>query len=524
MSTTRRVLSGTSALLNCLTAGAPFTFPLWSPSLERVLHLSAAQLNLVASAAILGEYALAAYFGALCDRRGPGAVSFVASALFAIGFSLLSWRYRVGLAADYEPWQGEWAVLAACWFVVGCGTAGSYFSGVISSTKSAPARHSGFAIAVPCAVFGLSPLALSAIASFFTSETKTTSSGDDLDVAGYLACLGVVLTLVNLAGGLLIKELPWDDNIDKVLVDAVEPFDRERLAAVEGSDSGFVASCASTFAEPATERTSLLQRSTTATPEPPVESESLRSFASTASFWLLGAVIFLSTGPAEMYMASLGSILASLAPRSFPRGAPSNALALRKRHIALLAIVNTAWRLVVGAASDYLAAPPSRNAHNGQSEPAKPRASWRRHVRLIFVLGACVLLAAAYGWGATGLAAPAGLWAVTAATAVSYGTVFTLTPALVRTRWSVADFGRNWGLLTWFSALGSLLFTPLFGLLRDLASSRGPTGDNGDSDVATCFGPRCYRPIFALSSVSAALAAVLVCVLARRWSRRTWSQ
>ena len=34
-------------------------------------------------------------------------------------------------------------------------------------------------------------------------------------------------------------------------------------------------------------------------------------------------------------------------------------------------------------------------------------------------------------------------------TAIAYGTVFTLTPALVRARWSTADFGRNWGLLTW---------------------------------------------------------------------------
>ncbi|GAA5821436.1 hypothetical protein JCM3770_007082 [Rhodotorula araucariae] len=510
--THHRVLSGVAALANCLTAGAPFTFPLWSPHLQAALRLNSSQLNLVASSAILGEYALAAYFGALADKRGPGAVSFVAAVLFATGFGMLVWRYNLAQATEDAPWYGEWLVLAFCWFLVGCGTAASYFSGIISLAKSTPSRHSGLAIGVPCAVFGLSPLFLSTIASFFTTTTSSDAPvrGDDIQVGRYLASLGILLTLVNALGGLLIQELPWAENIDKPFVDAVEPFDGDRVG-VNGTDSGLVVSSTSSVDDSASERTALLQRrAAAASPDLSAQSEPLRSFVATASFWLLGGVVFLATGPAEMYMASLGAIVSSLAgSRSLQHGSTS-ALALRTRHIALLSVANTASRLLVGAASDYLAA--SALTRSG-TQAKEPQPACRKHVRLIFVAGACVVLAGAYGWGATGLSTPAGLWLITLATAVAYGTVFTLTPALVRARWSVADFGRNWGLLTWFSALGALLFTPLFGVLRDLAT-------DGSGPGSSCTSTRCFRPIFALAAVSAALAAALVGVLAKRWAQR----
>ncbi|BGP01198.1 putative transporter MCH1 [Rhodotorula toruloides] len=503
MSARVRVASGVAALANCLTAGAPFTFPLWAPTLERTLHLSSSQLNIVASAAILGEYASAAGFGALADRRGPGAVSFAAAVLFGVGFGGLAWRYQRGAewnGAGGQPWEYEWAALSLAWFICGCATAASYFGAITSLTKSAPSSHSGLAIGVPCAVFGLSPLFLSAIASFFTTHTAT---GETLDVAKYLSFLGALLLAVNFIGGFLIKELPWEDNLDKVIVDAIEPFDDDE-ARVDEPDSGFATSPPRSVADEANERTSLLGKPAVNV-DPTTSSQPFTAVLASPCFWLLGGVVFLSTGPAEMYMASIGQVLDTLVSNSVAAGATTqSALTLAKRHIALLSITNTAWRLVVGAASDYLAAPSDKQA---------PVSAWRRHVRLVFVGAACALLVAAYGWGGTGLSTPSGLWIITLLTACSYGTVFTLTPTLIRSRWAVVDFGRNWGAATLFSAAGALLFTPLFGILRDLASRK-------DGDGPRCVGPRCYRPIFALSAVSALLATALVAVLAQRWRKR----
>ncbi|GAA5974232.1 hypothetical protein JCM11641_003343 [Rhodosporidiobolus odoratus] len=506
-----RVASGVAALANCLTAGGVFTFPLWSPLLAHAARLSSSQVNLLASAAILGEYAVAAPFGALADHKGPGSVSLGAAVLFVLGFGVLGWRYGVNVekrANHEEVWTGEFAVLLLSNFLVGCGAAASYFSGVISSSKSAPARHSGLAIGIPCAVFGLSPLFLSSIASPFTS------SGGDLDARRYLLFLAVVLFIVNGAGAVLIKNLPWEEQIEKVAVDALEP--------ANGDAEGYLNEMS------ATERTSLLPSRSSPSPSPSLEesAHSLRSFVSTASFWLLGGIIFLSTGPAEMYMASLGPFLESLvkpAPSSTTSPSFSSTLPLRKRHIALLSIANTLSRLFVGAASDWLSTPSVARGDKGGPAVLR-RSGWRKSVRLWFLGGGCIALVAAYGWGGMGMRTPAGLWVVTLTTGVSYGTVFTISPALVRTRWSIDSFGRNWGLLTWFSAVGAMLFTPLFGFIRDVAassSSSSSPGNSGNQEDGTCFGPRCYQPILLLSATSALLATGMVGVLGKRWASRT---
>jgi len=264
---------------------------------------------------------------------------------------------------------------------------------------------------VPCAVFGLSPLFLSSVASFFTTASSSVDGGRDmLDVAKYLTCIGILLTLVNLVGGFLIQELPWEENLDKPFVDAVEPFgdDDECAADRYGPDSGFNSSSTGPVGadELPTERTALLGTSTALPAAAPAPSGSLRALVTSSSFWLLGAVVLLATGPCEMYMASLGSVVSSLSrsPALRHAGAPISALALRKRHIALISVVNTLWRLVVGGASDYLA--------SGRADKDRQPA-WRRQVRLVFVAVACVGLAAAYGWGATGLSTPTGLWIIT---------------------------------------------------------------------------------------------------------------
>lgn len=315
----------------------------------------------------------------------------------------MAWRYQVCAveqANGVTPWVHEWVLLALAWFTVGCGTAASYFSAMCSLSKSAPASHAGLAIALPCAVFGLSPLFLSTIASFFTTSIVASEETSALDVRAYLGFLGALLMAVNLAGGFLIRDLPWaDDNIDRAIVAVIEPFPDY------DDGSGYASP-----AELANERTPLV-RNRAGEPDKSDEAatgESFRAFVSTTSFWLLGGVIFFATGPAEMYMASVSQILTSLArpDLSLPsrRGSQHGTLTLSKHHVALLSISNTIWRLVVGAASDYLARPDATG---------RKRTGWRKHIRLVFVGAACILLALACLWAATGMSSPAGLWVVT---------------------------------------------------------------------------------------------------------------
>jgi hypothetical protein len=499
-----------------------FTFPLYSPLLARTLQLSASRLNLVASLGILGEYAASPIFGQVADRRGPGAVSAMAAVLFAVGFGGFGWRQQLGVQREERgevTWEWEWIVLSAFWFLVGTAACASYFASLISLTKSSPARHSGLgtspslfpssppdmtdfssllspssssfpftlpspsspsshssaAIGLPCAVFGLSPLFLSSLAYFFTSPSIPAptpshphrSEPGELDAGHYLLFLAVLLAVVNGLGAFFVRELPWEENLEKIVVDALEPEDVEasvsndRLATLRDTDSG--------FSRPGTaspdERTALLRRTSMPVPSSPPtadekSSRALSALVSTASFWLLGAILFLSTGPAEAYMSSVGAILGSLvSPSTLPSTLTTvNLLVLRKEHVSLLSISNTFARLAIGMLSDWLsAAPRDGGAVRG----------WKRNVRLWFIGGVSVLLALAYGWGGSGMSTTSGLWVITlgalflpflfsllssraqahskffvrTATGLTYGTVFTLMPALVRTRWGVEDFG-----------------------------------------------------------------------------------
>ena len=93
-----------------------------------------------------GEYASAPLWGWLADRRGPGSVSWAAALLFFVGYGMLGWRYAVSVELQRQglplpPGQLIW--LSSYNLLTGCATAASYFSSLLSSTKSYPARHSG---------------------------------------------------------------------------------------------------------------------------------------------------------------------------------------------------------------------------------------------------------------------------------------------------------------------------------------------------------------------------------------------
>ncbi|GAA6062633.1 hypothetical protein JCM10212_000295 [Sporobolomyces blumeae] len=562
---TQRVLSAAATLANCLTAGAVSTFPLWSPPLSRSLHLTSAQSNLLASSAILGEYATAATWGAIADSYGPGAVSIGGGACFGFGLGLLGLIAKVGAEVDRQGKELHrllWVALCVTYFVAGCGVAGSYFSAMIAATKSAPARHSGLAIGVPCAVFGLSPLFLSALASLFTTSFAPNPSLPDhteveLDAGSFLLFLAALLSAVNGVGGLFLKELPWDEKPEQGFVKPDEPIlvaDAEETGGILPSDepterSALLSSRSRTHSRSdsqSSHRRPLVSHDRSHShdeharhrthhhPHHHPHSQTLRQFVSTRTFWLFGSLILLSTGPVEMYMASLGQILESLlavSTSSSSRGSTgSHALASRKNHIAGLAVANTVSRLIVGALSDYLSAPSNSTETDPSITRQRGLVGWRVS-RLVFLSGACATLAAAFAWGGTGLRTEAGLWVITLVAGFSYGTIFTLSPAIVRSCWPVEHFGRNWGVLTWFSAIGALLFTPLFGLLRDLATTSLSTSVpvTPDQPILSmfarpsvqpiCAASSCYRPIFLISAVSAGFATGVVALLWKKWNR-----
>ena len=193
-------------------------------------------------------------------------------------------------------------------------------------------------------------------------------------------------------------------------------------------------------------------------------------------------------------MASLGGVVESLLGFHILPSSPdsaSRALGLRRLHVQIISVANTFSRLLAGAVSDWLSysaapsppptrspspapVPGSRGHARSHSRSESIQISIKEYFhtpprlsRLAFILGSTSLLAAAFAYVATALEVPAGLWVLSVSVGVAYGIIFTLAPAVVRTVYPPANFGRNFGLLKCVPLLVGAL------LIADLAPAAG---------------------------------------------------
>jgi len=90
----------------------------------------------------------------------------------------------------------------------------------------------------------------------------------------------------------------------------------------------------------------------------------------------------------------------------------------------------------------------------------------------------------------------------------------------LRNLYDSKQFGRNWGLLSNFSAIGALVFTSLYGYLADGIAERQRLEIPGGGDEDGCRGRECFRGTMAVAGTGAMMAVVLVLVRWRDWRGR----
>lgn len=350
---------------------------------------------------------------------------------------------------------------------------------------------------MPLSIFGLSPLILSFLASFFTTTTSTGTI--EINPQKYLLFLGIFLPVVNLISAFGLKVLPWEEEEEE----EVESTSSSPAVLI---DSGFGASRINTPL--LDEHTPLLLPSTISklNTNSTLSSQTFKEYVQQIPFWILGIILILSIGPCEMMMSSLGSIVESLLGIHIAEGRESEALLLRQTHVRVLSISNTVSRLAIGALSDYLSysttsSLPSTLITSTSSIQTKPKGV----SRLFFILTSCTFLSIAFAYVALIMKQASGLYILTITTGFAYGTIFTMAPSITRSIWPVEDFGRNYGLLSWFSAIGAIIYTPLYGILSDRVAST--------QQSPICYGRECYESIFVISSASCLVAIGLLGVL-----------
>ncbi|MCO5584992.1 hypothetical protein L7F22_038924 [Adiantum nelumboides] len=529
MLATSRSTAAVFIVANSLTAGSIFCFPLFGPKMSADLGLNLTQTNAIWSAAILGQYASAAIFGHIADTYGPRPLSLMASILFGVGYVLMAHTesdaisHQQSSSPSSHSNRANFVAMAAYFVLVGTGVAASIFSALRSSTSHFKS-HPGLALSIPLTLFSLSSLFLSAFASlsFFTDPNT-----GDLNSPKWLAWLGAALMITN----------------------ALSAFGLSVPEEGQGREEAVFESAQEEEDEPATERTTLLGsrplpallwsipygRNPSDYPREPLLS--LKEYLSAPSVWIMGLVLFAGVGGAEMVMGSIGSIVVSLrAVHTALDGDNQDdktrlgreTLALRTQQVQLLAIANTVSRLFVGLLTDLCS--PQASIKRASSTRTN-QTTWKNHLqkftisRLSLLLVGLALLFFTFIYSSIFVDRVDRLWLVSLATGTGYGLTFTVLPSTIICVWP-QQFGRNYGLLTYAAALGSLFFSMLFANINDRIASRQFPIKMPDEKLnllaeaqqAICpYGRECFAPSFALAALIVGIAFFATIPLWRAW-------
>ncbi|EGG02356.1 uncharacterized protein MELLADRAFT_110257 [Melampsora larici-populina 98AG31] len=430
-----KALTAICSMANALTAGSMFTYPVFSPTLQSSLNFSVKQISATASIAILCQYLCAALWGILADRKGSALVSLAAGLSFFVGYISLSF-----LISFFENGSDStasffiWISVTLAYSLCGSATSASYFAALTAATQVFGSDHPGLSIAGPATLFGLSPLAFTSIGTWLFNH------GDNqFDALAYLRMLAGVTLMTNLAGWFGFPALDSSIDVTPAQEDESSPLINPTTTPSSSDETD----------EP-DERHSQRRDNNLRTNTLP-DHDTVIGFLSQSAVWMLGFIVLLTAGPAEMTVASIGAVVDSFVPL-----AP---ISLKARHVQIISLANAVSRLVVGWTSDQL-------CKNSQ-QPAR-----RRVALMAFAPTLYVLVCAWIGLGGQQL------WVLSLTTGICYATIFSMAPSIIATIWPIEDFGRNYGIISYFSATGSFLFTGFFGIMLNDQESLIHQGDS----------------------------------------------
>ncbi|KAJ7219167.1 MFS general substrate transporter [Mycena pura] len=393
----RRGLACVSIAANVLCAGGVFTIPLITPALAQHVKLTQPQLTSIVLAAMAGQYPCTPLVGKIVDSYGPWACSLIASLLFSVAFGCFSFLVHRMLEMPTPPPETSVYLLIILSGLAGIATVFAYFSSLFAATRSFPS-YPGAAAGTVMALFGLSPLFLSFIASNFFAGRNDAS----LNVVGFLAFLAILTGVVHILGALNL----------------CTPKDHPPIAL-------------SSQDEEASETTPLLSESRSSDPH------SFLDLLREPSFWVLFLLLTVTLGPCEMIISNIGTIVLSL-----PSGSATVFSGVAAAQVQTLAISNTVTRLLTGPIADFV------------SPVVSHVPTVRKHYisRAAFLVAPAAALAFTSFWMELGVRSQGDVWVLS----------LSIRPSIISSIWGADHAGRNFGIIVFAPLTGTTLFSYLY--------------------------------------------------------------
>ncbi|KAH9934659.1 MFS general substrate transporter [Fomitopsis serialis] len=474
----RLVLISCSIAANAICAGGIYTFPLISPALMARMHLTQPQLSTIMLAAMVGQYAMAVPAGKVLDRYGPRVCSLLASVIFAFGYGMFARQFALTPEGASVGSASAIPQLTVCFGVLGIAIILSYLSMLFAATRTFP-QFMGFASGTSLAIFGLSPLFLSWIATEFFTPTDGV-----LDVTRFFTFMALLTGVVNFLGALILPgpaaaDMPVAPTSEATAMahdpdeDAEAHEETSLLTSSVQSLTGLDALCAD---QP--EHLSAMELL-----KNPYFGCSLRP-----SHWL----------SAEMIKSNIGMIVLSLPTTSHTENISTQ--------VQLIAISDTLARLLLGPFADIISPVPTYSANGVWAFPRKPYVT-----RIMFMAGAASLFTIAFIWPIIGVRSQEALWPLSVGTGIVNGAIFTTLPSILSSIWGAPNQGRNFGFVSYTCFFGTATFSYLYAFVADSHTAPGE---------GVCHGVQCWETTFWLSSAASLLATGFAAVLWRKWNSR----
>lgn len=445
-------------------------------------RLTQPQISTIVLAGVVGQYPIAPIVGSMIDRIGPWICSLLAAVLFSTGFGFFSYEFRA--AEFHKPSNFAFWRLVFFYLLCGLGTVSSYFSSLFSASKNFP-QYSGIAAGFSMALFGLSPLILSFIAStwFMIPERG-------LDVANYTASLAVLTVIIHLIGAITLR---------------IEPPAHQEPADTSDSDSN--------ESDPESETSALLPKKLYLG-----KYDSFKDVLRDHHFWILALVSLLVLGSCEMVVTNIGTISLALPSREAETSAGtllSNSTIVHSAattQVRLLSFSNTISRITTGPMADFISPVASYLPSGLVTLPREHRIS-----RVVFLFGSCILMILSFLWMIFVVQLREQIWLFSIGIGTAYGSTFTVLPSLLASIWGTATLARNFGMISYSPFVGTSLFSYLYAFIT---SAMTETKDKDGYSEGACIGKRCWQSTFSISAASGVVAACLSLLLWKRWKGR----
>ncbi|TRX94710.1 hypothetical protein FHL15_004482 [Xylaria flabelliformis] len=509
-----------ASIVGALGAGSVTVFSLYGHLFQSRLHYSQFQINGIASTMNIAMYLPVPIIGYMCDRFGPGLLSFVSAVLAGGGYTLAATLYRKGVQEVEGHAAGHrttFAPMLLAFVAIGTGTACLYLASITTCAKNfGKGKYRGLMLVAPIAAFGLSGMIISQAASRLLYETQPDGTKGDVNVFRFFLFIAILFIVIGIIGTFALQIVDEKDLIDEAveelersgLLESSEVFRRRAdrgygtIQSTSIGDENEDSDARDTLRDNESDMYAKLKKAWLLNAE-------TRTFLADPTMWLFALSFWLIIGPGESFINNLGTVIGTLTSPNTYSKPPSAAT-----HVSIMATVSTVARVVVASLSDLLSpTPESQHIQTGNphSLPVLRRKLQISRV-VLYVVSALVFSGGSLVLASGVVQEHAGrFWIVSSLIGAGYGAVFSLTPIIITMIWGVENFGTNFGIIALTPALGSVIWGIIYSAVYQ-AGVRNSVSleDEGTGEDVFCYGKQCYVPTFWAMTVSIWIGASMI--------------